>query len=84
MISSDRIPMLNRLVTALRFVGIGFFIGGCIVLGIVLGVWLDGRFDTKPLFILLGLGIGLFAAFYGTYRMLLPTLRQDNNKEDKQ
>ena len=75
--------MIERLAAVLRLVGIGFYIGGCIVLGVLLGVWLDGKFDTAPIFILVGLAVGLFLAFYGTYRMLLPTLRQDkNDKED--
>ena len=62
---------MNRWVGALRLTGVGFYIAGCIIVGVVLGVWLDSKVDTSPLFILLGLGCGLFAAFYGTYRMLL-------------
>ena len=75
--------MIERMAAALWLVGIGFYIGGCIVLGVFVGVWLDGKFDTAPIFILVGLGVGLFLAIYGTYRMLLPTLRRDkNDKED--
>jgi len=65
---------MNRWVGALRFTGIGFYIGGCIIAGVVLGVWLDTKVDVSPLFTLLGLGFGLFAAFFGTYRMLLSAL----------
>jgi F0F1-type ATP synthase assembly protein I len=65
---------MNRWAAALRLAGIGFYIAGCIILGVVLGVWLDRKVDISPLFTLLGLGVGLFAAFYGTYRMLLPVL----------
>jgi F0F1-type ATP synthase assembly protein I len=71
---------VNRWVEVLRFSGIGFYIAGCIVLGVVLGVWLDRKFDVSPLFTLLGLGLGLFAAFFGTYRMLLPTLWGERGK----
>ena len=65
---------VNRWVGALRLTGIGFYIAGCIILGVVLGVWLDNKVDISPLFTLLGLGFGLFAAFFCTYRMLLSAL----------
>jgi F0F1-type ATP synthase assembly protein I len=75
---------VNRWVEVLRFSGIGFYIAGCIVLGVVFGVWLDRKVDIRPLFTLLGLGLGLFAAFFGTYRMLLLTLKErlGKRKED--
>jgi len=73
---------VNRWAAALRFTGVGFYIGGCIVGGVYLGVWLDGKVDISPLFTLLGLGLGLFVAFYGTYRMLLPALGKGKDKED--
>ena len=71
---------VNRWVEVLRFSGIGFYIAGCIVLGVVLGVWLDRKVDLGPIFTLLGLGLGLFAAFFGTYRMLLPILWEGRGK----
>jgi hypothetical protein len=45
-------------------------------------VWLDGEFNKSPLFTLLGLGMGLFTAFYGTYRMLRETLGRGKNNKD--
>ena len=48
--------------------------------GVYLGVWLDKKVDISPLFTLLGLGLGLFLAFYGTYRMLIPVI---GNRKDK-
>jgi len=73
---------VNRWAAAMRFTGVGFYIGGCIVGGVYLGVWLDKNVDISPLFTLLGLGLGLFAAFYGTYRMLLPVLGRGKDKRD--
>jgi len=73
---------LNGWAAALRLVGIGFYIAGCIILGVVLGVWLDRKIDVSPLFTLLGLGVGLFAAFYGTYRMVLPALGRGKDEGD--
>lgn len=73
---------MERWAAALRVTGIGFYIGVCIAGGVALGVWLDGKLSKEPLFTLLGLGLGLFTAFYGTYRMLRETLGlgKDNNK----
>ncbi len=75
---------MNGWVAALRLVGVGFYIAGCIILGVVSGVWLDKKVDISPLFTLLGLGAGLLAAFYGTYRMLLPALGRRKDKGDGQ
>jgi len=73
---------VNRWAAALRLSGIGFWIGGCIAGGLFLGFWLADEIGIKPLFIVLGLGVGLFAAFYGTYRMLLPLLSKRKDKGD--
>jgi len=72
--------VMNRWAGAFRFTGIGFFIAACIILGVVLGVWLDSKVGVSPLFTLLGLGFGLFAAFFGTYRMLLSALGEEQGK----
>ncbi len=59
---------------ALRLSGLGFYIAACIVGGIVLGVWLDTTFDTRVIFLLLGLALGSVAAFYGTYKLVTPLM----------
>ena len=61
-------------VLALRLSGLGFYIAICIVGGIALGVWLDRIFDTKVIFLLVGLFVGCVAAFYGTYKLVVPLL----------
>jgi ATP synthase protein I len=40
-----------------------------IALGAILGSYLDGRFTTGHLFVLLGLLLGLIAGIYGAYRL---------------
>ncbi len=50
--------------------GMGFTIVVPIVLGAILGAYLDGQFHTKPLLILLGLLLGLISGIYGAYRLL--------------
>jgi len=62
---------MSRWVAALRLVGVGFFIGGSIVLGVFAGLWVDERLNTS-LFWIIGLILGTIVAFYGVYRMLLP------------
>ena len=63
----------NRWIGSVRYVGIGWFIATCIVVGILGGVWLDGKLGLAPLFTLLGLFVGLATAFWGVYRTLFPT-----------
>jgi len=65
---------------ALRFIGIGWFIGISILLGVLGGLWLDGKFNTQPLFVILGLVLGLVVAVYGVYRMLLPLISNKKNE----
>ena len=72
---------MSRWVAALRLVGVGFFIGGSIVLGVLAGLWLDNKFGTNWLW-LPGLILGIVVAFYGVYRMLLPLISSRRDKEN--
>jgi ATP synthase protein I len=66
---------------ALKLIGVGFYIGACIVGGVFLGLWLDNIFGTRPIILLAGLIIGLVVAFAGVYQMLLPLI--DDSKEGR-
>ena len=72
---------MSRWAAALRLAGVGFFVAACILGGSLTGLWLDNKLDTKPLFVLLGLAVGLAVAFYGVYRMIRLVM---NNKQDKE
>ena len=72
---------MSRWVAALRLAGVGFFIGGSILLGVVGGLWLDNKLNTEPIWVIVGLLLVLVIAFYGVYRMLLPLMA---NKQDKE
>jgi len=72
---------MSRWVAALRLTGVGFFIAACILLGPFAGLWLDGRLNTKPWFMIGGLIIGLVVAFYGVYQMIRPLM---SNRQDKE
>ena len=72
---------MSRWVEAMRLAGVGFFIGACILLGTFGGLWLDGKLNTKPVFMIIGLVVGLVVAAYGVYQMLRPLW---SNKKDKE
>lgn len=65
---------MDRRLLALRLLGLGWYVAICIVVGVVAGIFLDSHFDTKPIFTLLGVLLGTFAAFYGLYKMVSPLL----------
>ncbi|MFC1911623.1 AtpZ/AtpI family protein [Chloroflexota bacterium] len=74
---------MSRWAAALRLTGVGFFIGGSIVMGVVVGLWLDSRLNTSPILVLVGLLLGIVVAFWGVYRMLLPLVGSRRSKENK-
>lgn len=73
---------MNRWRAALRLLGVGFYIGGCIVLGVVAGLWVDSKLNTEPILTIVGLILGLVVAFYGVYQILLPLMDGKQNKEN--
>ncbi|MBI4180983.1 MAG: AtpZ/AtpI family protein [Chloroflexi bacterium] len=72
---------MRRWEAALRLVGMGWYIGVCIILGVLGGLWLDNKFNTKPILVIVGLLAGIGMAFYGVYRMIQPNI--NNNKQNK-
>jgi ATP synthase protein I len=63
-----------------RIIGFGWFIALAILLGVMVGIWLDNKLGTRPLFIIIGLFLGLAVAIYGAVKMLLPL---GNNNDGK-
>ncbi|MFX3624431.1 MAG: AtpZ/AtpI family protein [Ectobacillus sp.] len=43
---------------------------GSILVGIFLGKWIDGKLDTFPLFLIIGLLLGLAAGIYGMIKLI--------------
>jgi ATP synthase protein I len=64
---------------ALVVLGIGWYIAICIIIGVVAGIWLDGKVNTKPIFSVFGLIVGLATGIYGAYRMLLPFIKKGHS-----
>ncbi len=56
-----------------------------LVVPLFLGIWLDKKFGTTPLFILIGAGVGVLAATVGVARIALrsfaPMMAQDPDRE---
>jgi len=69
--------------TVFRLLGIGWYVAVCIVGGGLCGLWLDGQFGLRPLFSLLGMGVGIFVAVFGMYRMLVLVLWGNAETEDE-
>ncbi len=70
--------------SAAQFTGLGWYIAAAIVAPTLLGVWIDGKAGTEPLFLLVGLLLGVIVAFYGTYKMasgFLTRSSADDNDE---
>jgi F0F1-type ATP synthase assembly protein I len=72
---------MKNWVPAFQLLGIGFYVAACIAGGILGGWWLGGK---KPVFVIIGLVIGLVLAVVGVYRMIKPLMNNiKNNKNDK-
>ncbi|MFC2007156.1 AtpZ/AtpI family protein [Chloroflexota bacterium] len=78
---SDIEAEMRRWVLAMRLTGVGFYIGACILGGVLAGLWIDGRLGTGPAFMVGGLVLGVIVAVYGVYQMLLPLLNDKENGE---
>jgi len=70
----------NGLAAAMSLIGIGWYFAICIVGGIVGGLLLDGWLDTKPLFSLIGLALGLTVAFYGGFKAMMRVMAESTDK----
>ena len=71
---------MDKRLVALGTLGVGFFVSASIILGVVGGRWIDGKLNTEPVFLIIGLLLGIVVAFYGVYIMLRPLMR---DKQDK-
>lgn len=65
---------------ALRLIGMGWYVGISILLGVLGGLWLDSKLHTTPWLVIVGLLLGITVAFYGVYKMILPNINQTKNK----
>jgi ATP synthase protein I len=71
---------MKRWSAALGVTGVGFFVAGTILLGILGGRWLDNKLNSEPFFIITGLILGVITAFLGMYNMLRPFIENDKDR----
>ena len=65
---------MQRLTPAVQLLGLGSYVAVCIAGGTIGGFYLDKALDTGRILTLTGLALGLAAALYGGYRMLMDTI----------
>jgi len=75
---------MQRLTPAIQLLGLGSYLATCIAGGTVGGYFLDQALDTGRILTLSGLALGLVAAFWGGYRMLMDTIADVNRWEQQQ
>lgn len=66
--------LLRAAALALQF---GSLVGAMFIVGILGGRWLDERLDLSPLFLLVGLMLGLVGSAYVFYRIMSALSRAD-------
>ncbi len=55
---------------------VGYTITIPLILCLVGGILVDNRFQTKPLFTLVGLFLGMSTSFYSLYRLIKPYIKK--------
>ena len=74
---------MRRWQAALQFIGLGWYVGLSILGGVLGGLWLDNKLNTRPLFVITGLLLGILVAFYGLYKMVsFLNSRKKNGEND--
>ena len=51
-----------------KYIGIGYYVGAPLIIGVFLGLVVDGFFKTKPLFIIIFIIIGTIGTFYNLFK----------------
>ena len=67
---------MTKLVYALKFTGLGWYIAACIICGTILGIALDRVSGLRPLFLIAGVLLGSVAAFWGLFKMVKQFIKQ--------
>ncbi|MDR0927634.1 MAG: AtpZ/AtpI family protein [Ignavibacteria bacterium] len=63
------------------YINLGMQMALTIVVFVLLGWWLDGKFETSPVLTLVLSGVGMFGAFYKFIRSVISI--DDKNIDDK-
>lgn len=63
------------------YLDLGIQFAVAIAIGVGLGYFLDGKLNTFPLFLVLGLLLGATSGFLNIYRAVFPGKKMQNKKE---
>lgn len=83
MTQENRSDPNNKSLSGNDFAGAGIQFAAALVLFVFLGSWLDKRFGTAPLFILLGVFVGGGGGFYSLYRKVVAAQKADDEVRRK-
>ena len=67
-----------------QYAGLGLQFAASILLFLYLGQWLDRRFGTAPVFLLLGVFLGAGGSFYSMYRRLMAAQEREERERAEQ
>lgn len=56
-----------------KYSSIGYYLVTPLLLGVFLGLWVDKLLHSKPLFTLVGIGLGFISAAYSLYKLFKDT-----------
>lgn len=72
-------------ISAARFIGIGWVIGGCIAGGFFGGMWIGRELEMSEVFFgLLGIGVGVLVAVYTIYTSYALVRKGQGNDNDEE
>ncbi|GAF79749.1 unnamed protein product [marine sediment metagenome] len=72
-----------ELTLMLRGIRLWSYIATSILLGILGGLWLDGKLGTEPLFLIIGLVLGIAVSAFGAYWRVKPLMRKGRKPKVK-
>lgn len=72
---------LNTLYLGLK---IGLLVTIPLIGFLLLGVWMDTKFDTFPIYLITGIVVGLASAVFLVYKIIIPYINKkvNNNKDN--
>ena len=65
-------------VSSMAYAGIGLQFAAGVILFLFAGKWIDSRFGTAPIGVILGVFVGAAASFYNVYRQLAAAQKKDD------
>ena len=67
--------------TWIRYSGVGFEFVGAVVCFTLVGIWIDGNWDTRPWGLLICVALGLTGATYNLIRTTMKAFGSDASKD---